>query len=236
VGELVSLANSRPRLSTPGISCPDMGYAIEESLVFGYTGGPPVVVRVDRNCDVLATADHTRYLGSQAVLDAFYDLYRAQLRATTPVATIPTPACPATYDPGAGTATAFPKDGIGRNRALGQALLPDPLAATVACRYEPAGTTWVLTRQEQRRTDLEPARIILNQQYAHRENPGCLDTLPGAMRPTLVDSLWIADTTGAVTEVRVWRQPCAVVHTASSSLAPVPALLTYLNGMLGTPP
>jgi hypothetical protein len=94
----------------------------------------------------------------------------------------------------------------------------------------------VLTRQEQRRTELDAARVILNNVHAKRENAACLDTDKNAMRPTLVDSLWVADTTGAVSEVRVWRRPCATFHTGDSVLRPIAALLTYLDGTLGTPP
>jgi hypothetical protein len=203
------------------------------SFVFGYADRPPLVVGVDRTCGRLVTAEHTRSSGSWEALSTFYRLYRAQLRATTPVATIPTPVCPATHDPRVDTSATFPKDGIGHNRSLHEALLPDPLVAMVACRYEVAEDRWVLTRQEQRRTELEPLRLVLNEQFSYREYPDCLRTEPSAMRPTLVDSLWIADTTGAVTEVRVWRRPCAIVHTGNSTLPPVAALLTYLDGMLG---
>lgn len=236
VDEMVSLANSLP--GPPSTApCFLIGYFTEMSFVFGYANGPPLVVWVDRNCGALFTAEHTRYFrGHSEALNAFYQLYRTQLRATTPVATIPTPTCPTTHDPRVDTSATFPKDGIGRNRGFGEALLPDPLAAMVACRYELAGDTWVLARQEQRRTGLESARLILNEQFADRDYPACLGTDTSARRPTLVDSLWIADTTGALSEVRVWRQPCAIVHTGGSALAPVAALLTYLDGMLGTPP
>jgi hypothetical protein len=237
VDELVSLANSLPDPSTPPGGCLMVGYSTEMSFAFGYADGPPVVVWLDRNCGALVTAEHTRYLRRyQELPDAFYQLYRAQLRATTPVATIPTPTCPITHDPRVDTAATFPKDGIGRNRGFAEPLLPDPLAAMVACRYELAGDAWVLTRQEQRRTELDAARVILNNVHAKRENAACLDTDKNAMRPTLVDSLWVADTTGAVSEVRVWRRPCATFHTGDSVLRPIAALLTYLDGTLGTPP
>ncbi len=235
VNELVSLANSLPGPSKTPRACTAVGYSTEMSFVFGYTDRPPLVVGVDRNCGALVTAERIRYFGYGEALNAFYQLYRAQLRATTPLATIPTPTCPATHDPQVDTSTTSPKDGVGRNRGFGEALLPDPLAAMVACRYELAKDRWVLTRQEQRRTELEPTRLVLNEQFAYREYPECLGTETSAMRPTLVDSLWIADTTGAVSEVRVWRRPCAIVHTGNSTLPPVAALLTYLDGMLGTP-
>jgi hypothetical protein len=235
VHELVSLANSLPGPSAEPRSCSAVGYSTEMSLVFGYADRPPVVVGVDRNCSALVTAERTRYFGYWEALNTFYQLYRAQLRATTPADTIPTPTCPATHDPSVDTSATFPTDGIGRNRGFAEALLPEPLAAMVACRYELATDRWVLTRQEQRRTELEPTRLILNGQFAYREYPECLGTETSAMRPTLVDSLWIADTTGAVSEVRVWRRPCAVVHTGGSTLPLVAALLTYLDNMLGTP-
>ena len=234
VHDLVSFANGLPGPSEESGKCTLIGYTTEMSFVFGYADRPPSVVGVDRNCGALFTAERNRF-GSSKALNAFYRLYRAQLRATTPVATIPTPTCPATHDPRVATSATFPKDGIGRNRGFGEAMLPDPLAAMVACRYELANDRWVLTRQEQRRTELEPTRLILNEQYAYRESPECPDTNTSAMRPTLVDSLWIADTTGAVSEVRVWRRPCVIVHTGDSTLLPVAALLTHLNGMLGTP-
>jgi hypothetical protein len=237
VDELVSLANSLPDPSTKRNICFPVGYLTEISFVFGYADRPPLVVWVDRNCGALFTAERTRYfLRYKELPDAFYQLYRAQLRATTPVATIPTPTCPITHDPRVDTAATRPSDGIGRNRGFAEPLLPDPLAAMAACRYELAGDSWVLARQEQRRSELESTRLILNNTYAKRDHADCLDTNKNAMRPTLVDSVWVADTTGAVSEARVWRRPCATFHTGYSVLRPIAALLTYLDGTLGTPP
>jgi hypothetical protein len=230
VDQLVSWISSLPGPALP--MCFLIEYSSVVSLVFAYADGPPVVVWVDFSCSTLFTAKRVRYTPYMEELDAFYQLYRAQLRATTPVATIPTPTCPTTYDPLVDTAATLP-DGIRRNRGS-DAWLPDPLAALAACRYELAGQTWVLSRQEQRRTELESARLILNEQYAHREgDSGCRNDR-SSMRPTLVDSVWVADTTGAVSEMRVWRRPCAEVDTADSSLEPVAEVLTYLDGMLGT--
>jgi hypothetical protein len=235
VDELVALANSLPGPESSH-GCLTMKDRSEQSFVFGYADGPPVVVWVDRICGILHTVRRTRYSGQPAPLDVFYRLYRAQLRATTPGDTIQTPTCPATHDVRVDTSPQSPHDGIGRNRGFQEALLPDPLVAIAACRYALTDSSWTLIWHDQRRTGLESARLVLNESYADREYPECLGNDPQAMRPTLVDSLWVADATGAVSEVRVWRQPCAVVHTAHSSLRPTGALVAYLNDLLGTPP
>ncbi|MEU4223380.1 hypothetical protein AB0F17_03710 [Nonomuraea sp. NPDC026600] len=140
--------------------------------------------------------------------------------------------------------TVPPADGIARNRGNSAPFLPSPLAALTACRYRAAGSHLVLRHGLTRRDGLEPLRALLNtattvevvtdargtETFANGTD--CGD--PGrVVQVTELDTVWVADVTGAVTEVRIRRAPCQAVHRAGrGGLVPKPELLQRLDAWL----
>lgn len=66
------------------------------------------------------------------------------------------------------------------------------------------------------------------------DGTGCGD--PGRLvQVTDLDTVWVADVTGAVAEVRIRRAPCQAVHRAGrGGLVPKPELLEQLDSWLGS--
>ncbi len=214
-----------------GDSCTAVGYSHEVSFVFQYRDRPPVVVWFDRNCRTMTTTEHVRVLVDEVPSDLFATLYRAQLRATTRPADVPAPACPATNLDGSTV-----RDDIARNRGTRDPFLPDPLVAAAACRYATSGQAASLAGQARRRTDLAPLRSALNDATGLRTMTACGSADRGTTQPELVDILLVADATGAVAEVRVWRRPCvALFHASSGGRVPTDAVLAALDQLLGPP-
>jgi hypothetical protein len=238
-----------------GVGC-NAAYFPPLWIVFQYPDQPPLLASFNRNCLTVETDEHTRVIMGKSPLDTFDSLYRAQLRATTRPADVRTPVCPAT------TSAAHlqlldtksePRDDIGSNRGSGDPFLPDPLVAAAACRYKVSGDKASLATQVQRRTDLDPLRGTINDATAmltvqpsdlveRMEHGGFVQPMTDcgygelAVRPELVDILMVADATGAVSEVRVWRRPClALMHGTYGGIVPTEKILSTLDQLLGPP-
>lgn len=238
-----------------GVGCNFVAYP-SVWFVFRYRDQPPLVVWFEQSCSTVGTSEHTRVVTDRSPLDVFYPLYRAQLRAMTRPADVRTPVCPATIavaDLQVLGIKSEPRDDIGRNRGTGDPFLPDPLVAAAACRYEVSGDKASLAAQVQRRTDLDPLRGTINDATAlltvqpsdlveRMEHAGFVQPTTDcgygelATPPELVDILMVADATGAVSEVRVWRRPCLVLmHGAYGGIVPTEKVLSTLDQLLGPP-
>jgi hypothetical protein len=238
------LLNGLPDRSAIGgeVACTDVGYG-NMTFVFSYPRRPPVVVWVDRNCRSVIADGRARY---GTVLDPFMALYQAQLRHTTRAEDVPTPDCVGSvpsghFDTGGGDQ---PSDGIGANRPSTDPFLPSPLVAVTGCRYSLVHDPAVLVAHGSRRGRLDALRSIVNTQTARTPDyrplvlrqTGCSDASNGSRYPIVVDVLWLADATGGVSEMRVWRTPCRAVITGYVvPIAPTDDVLRYLDGLLGTP-
>jgi len=255
VAQLVAQLNRLPDRDTaraalqaqhPGtaieLGCTAVGYPSDLSFVFRYPDGSVVVVWLDRNCGAAITDERTRYLLGESLLDTFYGLYRAQRRDT--LARAPRPACPATIDVAhidRRTAAALPPDAIARNRGSREPFLPDPLLAVAACRYEVGSGGATLVGHAEREGDLSGVYNVLNDATNRRSDRGpvapmteCGDPGYGSPLPTLLDTLIVVDGTGAASEVRVWRRPCAVLFAGGSGgVVPSGATLDTLDTLLG---
>jgi hypothetical protein len=186
------------------------------------------------------------------LVDAFLDLYRAQLASATSPARVPTPACPATYsltrlDPF--HADGLPVDDVGPDRGddrranrLYQQLLPSPLAAVAVCGYHgTASRTYALSSSKTSRNDLGPVRDLINTSAPSQPNRGgsgseCSGADSAGRVYAGADALVVilaADVTGAVVEMRVWRGPaCRSTRTALGSIPTVsPQLGQYLQSL-----
>ncbi|WP_157546523.1 hypothetical protein [Microtetraspora fusca] len=230
--------------------CNAVGFLTELSFSVRYAGGPPAVVRLDRNCGTASHAGRVRLLdGGRSVVhggqpvDAFLTLYREQLASTA--GAVEPPACaaaPLARRMENRTYADAPRDDIRRNR--GRAVhLPTRLVVVTACRYVRDGDRMRLRGRRTLRDGLEPVRALLNDAAAVRvrtngggeeviNNTECGRSGPGTTGVRDLDVVWAADLTGAVAEVRVWRSPCrAVVADLGGRLAPK-ALLDTLDSWL----
>ena len=77
VGQFTAALNVLPSIAA-NQACTLVGYPTDLSFVFTFTDLPPVVVRVDRNCGLLATAEHVRSYRGSDPLAQFDALYAAQ--------------------------------------------------------------------------------------------------------------------------------------------------------------
>ena len=230
-----------------GLACTLRSYPAQLSLALRFPDGSTTVVWLDRNCGTASANGRTRF---GEVLDLFLRLYREQLVTMTQPATIADPACPPriTADElGGQRAGTRPSDEIARNRgdADGTPFLPSPLAKLTLCRYGPVtGGTAPLVRGAPV-TDPEPLRDGLNRATTVQVSTDangvstatnvaeCLQ-MPDLTRASLVDLIRLADRTGAVAELAVFRQPCgAVFRFGRGGLVPTPELLALLDAALG---
>ncbi|WP_433353604.1 hypothetical protein ACQP25_09320 [Microtetraspora malaysiensis] len=239
-----------PEPDVPSYYCTDVGFSTELSFAVRYADGPPAVVLLDRNCRTAYRAGRVRFFVGDGrgtddgqPVDAFLTLYREQLASTAGVVEPPTCAkAPLARRMENRAYTDAPRDDIRRNR--GRAVhLPTRLVAVTACRYVRDGGRMRLRGHRTLRDGLEPIRALLNDATAVQvrtsgggneviNNTECGGSGPGTTRVRDLDVVWVADLTGAVAEIRVWRSPCrAVVAELSGRLAPK-ALLDTLDSWL----
>ncbi|MBB5869733.1 hypothetical protein F4553_003112 [Allocatelliglobosispora scoriae] len=257
-GELVAALNALPtkeevaaKLGQPfNHGCTMIGFAEDLSLVLTYADRAQVTVALDRNCGTAIADGRTRFMSgsskfSPTLLDGFVGLYREQLAASTDAATVQAPACPATLTQAAVsgmTANTDARDGIARNRGSVDVFAPSALVEVRACRYlAGSGGTLKLTAQHAERSAAPAVRDLLNEATKVRENTDAeggstVTNLAGCAVDVAIGSLdviWIADATGAVSEVRVLRAPCAEVRRAGmGGLVVLPELAGQLDGWL----
>jgi len=190
-----------------------------------------VVILLDRNCRLAFAGGRTRY-GFPSPMDTFLGFYREQLAASA--GPVPDRPCPGTIDPAhldGRISGNEPVDGIGRNRGDGGPYLPSPLSAITICRYENAR----LVAHKTVRGALGPAREWLNSSIGGKQTSDCGDPNNARWQPTVLDTLWVADATGAVSEIHVWRAPCAALRAFYlDGYAAPPDLLTQIDGWLKT--
>jgi hypothetical protein len=77
VGRLVAALNQLPPVSDSQ-SCTLIGYPTDLSLVFTFADRAPLVVSLDRNCQLVVTAEHMRSYRGGGPLALFDNLYSAQ--------------------------------------------------------------------------------------------------------------------------------------------------------------
>ncbi|MCT9930336.1 hypothetical protein N5079_08870 [Planotetraspora sp. A-T 1434] len=229
-----------------GTGCTDIGFPSELSFAVHYVEGPPAVVLLDRNCGTARFGARTRYLNFSdgKPIDTFLGFYRDQLASRGFV--VAAPACPAVLRvrrSNEDVITDVPRDDIARNRGGSAAHLPSPLAAVTACRYVRQGDTLRLGHSRTLRDELGPIRDLLNTATAIEEvrKGGGTEvvnwTRCGVAGSTAdpvkrLDVVWVADVTGAVAEIRVWRAPCAAVFPGMGGVVAKPALLVRLDDWL----
>ena len=142
---------------------------------------------------------------------------------------------------------------MARNRGQSDAFLPSPLAVVTACRYRVDGDDLRLHAHRVLRDSLDPVRRLLNAAATVETSTDDQGTItyfvnrvdcgtPGRARTgrrtgapvSRLDTVWAADTTGAVAEIRIWRAPCQAVFTGTvAALKAEPALLNRLDSWLG---
>ena len=188
-----------------------------------------VVVLLDRNCRLAFAGGRTRY-GLPSPIDTFLGFYREQLAASA--GPVPDRPCPGAIDPArldGRTSANEPFDGIGRNRGDNGPYLPSPLSAITICRYDKAR----LVAHKTMRASLGAAQEWLNSSIGSKQTSECGNPNNDGWQPTALDTLWVADATGAVSEIRVWRAPCAALRAIyfDGYVAP-PGLLAQLDGWL----
>lgn len=256
-GELVTALNrlrTREQLAEQlgqphELGCTLIGFGENLSLVVTYADRDPMAVLLDRNCGTATADGRTRYMSGTeqshpALLDGFLELYREQLAATTNPATVKAPACAASLsqqDVNGFTSASEPRDGIARNRGGADAYLPNALVEVTTCRYAVTGGKLQLTKQHSQRNDLEPVRDLLNNATTVRNSTDgngtqTVTNLSECRIETPIsklDIVWIADTTGAVSEVRISRAPCPEVRRSGmGGLVPQPELIGQLDHWL----
>jgi hypothetical protein len=251
VEELVAALNELPnqeqatqRLGHPvGIRCPAI-FLPQLSLVAIYANGDPVTVTLDRSCGTATAEGRTRFLSGGSSLqhpylvDGFVALYREQLAAATDPATITVPACAAMLseqDLSMSHTDNQPRDAIARNRGGVDAFAPSALIEIRACRYHATAGILQLVKQHHQRDDLVSVRDLLND--ATLVGTEAATNLSECALESAIDSLdvvWLADATGAISEIRVPRARCAEVRRAGiGGLVLRPGFAERLDGWLG---
>ncbi|MFC0865526.1 hypothetical protein ACFHYQ_24850 [Sphaerimonospora cavernae] len=237
-----------------GFVCTDVGYGQEFSFAVRYADGSSALVVLDRNCGTARSAGRTRFMHGTEPIDAFLGFYREQLLATGKATgkTVATPACAAgltVREADDRELPELPRDDAARNRGGSDGdYLPSPLAAVTACRYQRHGDRLHLRGRWTTRAGLEPIRDLLNAATRYEtvtdENGGITDIshsrcgIAGSTSAQIrrMDVVWVADLTGAVVEIRVWRSPCQAVFRGPGGMVPKPALLARLDTWLGGRP
>ncbi|RKN42139.1 hypothetical protein [Micromonospora endolithica] len=246
VDEVVRILNRLP--ARPGSGSAASGDAADQELrctrkavhrelayVLRYPDRAPVTVYTDENCAAVVRGSAGRGQ-DPALLTTFLDRYRAQLIARTPPATIATPACAPSLPTDGLRLTptrSGPKDQISINNPGRNPGLPSRLVAVTACRYEVGDTRAGLVRQQSDRDTADTLRQALNAALDRGRVTNC-GSYPGYPPPTVLDTLLVADATGATAEFWLRRAPCpALVAGRSSGITPTEALLATVDGMLG---
>lgn len=245
-GELVAAMNALPTPAHLDDSCALIAFPENLSLVVSYADRDPFAVLLDRNCQTATSDGRTRRItgtdiAHPALLDTFLALYREQLVAMTDPATVKAPACAASLtqqDVSGLNRAVEPRDGIARNRGGADGLAPSALVDINVCRYRTGAGGLRLATQHAQRQDLEAFRDLLNSAAMVRSTTDAtgvqsLTNASGCQRGTNIDELdviWLADATGAVTEVRLPRAPCPEVQSAGmTGLVAPPQLLGQLD-------
>ncbi|MER7888999.1 hypothetical protein ABTX15_04150 [Micromonospora sp. NPDC094482] len=250
VGDLVRMLNSLPPQQTrpggrsPAAGQPDDGEGLRCTMqarysdiayVLRYRDRAPVTVYTSNNCQVVVSGAQGRGLDPE-LFAGFLDRYRAQVLARTAPASIVTPACPSTLPVSRLRLTPNRSgldDRISVDNPSQRPQLPTRLVAVTACRYEIGQTTARLTRQESDRDGAEAIRPVLNTASAKGKVTNC-GSYPGYPPPTAMDSLLVADATGATAEFWLRRAPCtALVRGKSSPVTVTDALLDVVDELLG---
>ncbi|NRQ39002.1 hypothetical protein HII36_45360 [Nonomuraea sp. NN258] len=224
-----------------GQACTMIGYGSELSFVVHYAGGrPPAVVLIDRNCGTATSAGRTRF-GDPS--DTFLAHYRRQLESRA--GSVPSPQCAARLPAAGVDPEVMPRDDVAANRGLRRReFLPSPLAAVTVCRYRLDGDVLRLTSDARVPGPLDLTRALLEAAASptvpdgRARGPeaytecGAPEWTGGPV--TDLDVLRAADATGAIAEVRVWRQPCQAVSSGlASGLILGPDLRDRLDVWLG---
>jgi hypothetical protein len=226
-----------------GETCSLVGYVTNQSLVVHYPDRTPVAVLLDQSCGTAHADGRTRFTDPWPVA-AFQRLYRQQLAGTTSPSSIKTPACPSTLNPmeiAARNLDAEPRDDIRSNRAATDPFLPSPLVAVTVCSYAIDGSQLHRATQVSLRANVEPLRGLINTATTvqtvtdERGTTSVTNMADCAAAPTRLTSVWVADATGAVAELRILLEPCqAVTIAAKGWFAPEPQLLTSVAQILTT--
>jgi hypothetical protein len=243
VATVVARLNELPIPDLRNVGCHFVYYPEELSLALRYPDGSTIVVWLDRNCGTASADGRTRRSGD--ILDLFLRLYREHLPTTTATADLPCPSRIAAADLVGNGGGPRPIDEIARQREHGAPFLPSPLARLTLCRYGPVGNGAAPLVRSAPLTQPEPLRDTLNQAAAVNVSTDangtstatnmvdCLDW-PDLTQTSLVDLVRIADRTGAVAELAVFRSPCAAVfRLGMGGLVPTAELLTLLDSTLG---
>ncbi|WP_320069696.1 hypothetical protein [Micromonospora sp. RTGN7] len=249
VGDIVRALNSLPPHQTMGgagspaaversLRCTAVAYDRELAYVLRYHDRQPVTVYTSANCRVAVSGAQGRGL-DPALFATFLDRYRAQIVAQTPPATIPTPACASRIPTSRLRLTPGRSgldDQVSANNPSKDPQLPSKLVAVVACRYEVGEASARLIGQDSDRDDADALRPFLNTAFDQGKVTSC-GSYPGYPPPAVLDSLIVADATGATAEFWLRRTPCqALVGGRSSGVTPTDALVAALDRRLGPPP
>jgi hypothetical protein len=212
----------------------------EYTLVVTYADGSQKTVAPNNYCGG----------GAGKLVDTFFTLYRSQLAAGHPLIFVP--GCAATRsvaDLDLFHASGRPVDAIGLTRndffrpstspplepPVGQPFFPSPIRAVRICVYDRDGSAW--SRSGQGTPSPAGAQSLLSDAAARAvTNPGGSNPVsscdPGAAVPDRFVDIFVTDSTGLTSEVRVWRTPCELFQTANGVTGQVPpALTSWLTGL-----
>ncbi|WP_405105912.1 hypothetical protein OG559_20065 [Micromonospora sp. NBC_01405] len=236
--EQPSSGTRSPAAGERDLRCTAVFYDHELAYVLRYLDRQPVTVYTSANCRVAVNGAQGRGL-DPALFATFLDRYRAQTVARTPPASIPTPACAPSIPTGRLRLTSGRSgldDQISVDNPSQDPQLPSRLVAVAACRYEVGDASARLVGQDGDRDDADALRPILNSAFDKGEVTSC-GSYPGYPPPAVLDSLIVADATGATAEFWLRRAPCqALVQGKSSGVTPTDALVAALDRRLGPPP
>ncbi|MEO3777437.1 hypothetical protein ABGB16_11405 [Micromonospora sp. B11E3] len=248
VGDVVRILNSMPPYQTsPGSRSPEHSGDAQQlrctlvardhelAFVLRYPDREPVTVYTNANCRVAVSDGRGRGLDFTLVT-TFFDRYRAQLAAVTPPDTIPTPAC-APSIPASRLRLTPDRSGLDDRISVDnpdrRPQLPTRLVAVTACRYVVSDDLARLTGQRSDREDAEALRPTVNAAFDRAKTTTC-GGYPGYRPPKALDTLLVADATGATAEFWLRRSPCqALLRGKSSGVKPSEALVAAIDGLLG---